>query len=71
MQTKHETRPPSGYVTPEEAAEYLAVSPRTLRRMAAEGKVRAHRLGPRLVRYARADLDAALTPIPTVGGGAR
>ena len=59
----------SCYLTPDDAAAFLAVSPRTLRRMVAEGRVRALRLGPRLVRYNRADLEAALSPIPTVRSG--
>lgn len=56
------------WVTPDHAAEYLAVSPRTLRRMVSEGRVPAYRLGARMLRFDRADLDAALTRVPTFGG---
>lgn len=65
--------PATGWVNPSEAAQHLGVAPRTLRRMVSEGRVPAYRLGPRLVRFKIADLDAALNRIPTVaaGGGAR
>ncbi|SNC71564.1 DNA binding domain-containing protein, excisionase family [Kytococcus aerolatus] len=63
--------PSRDWLAPDAAAEHLNVSPRTLRRMVSEGRIPAYRLGPRLIRFDVADLDAALRPIPTVGGGAR
>jgi excisionase family DNA binding protein len=50
-----------------QAAEYLGITDRTLRRMVARGEVRGHRLGPRLTRFDQGDLDAALRPIPAGG----
>ena len=53
-----------------EAAEYLGITDRTLRRMVARDEVRGYRLGPRLTRFDQNDLDAALRPIPTGGDAA-
>jgi excisionase family DNA binding protein len=51
-----------------QAAEYAAVSTKTLRRRIADGTIPAVRLGPRAIRVRPADLDAALRPIPSAGG---
>ena len=51
------------YVGIPEAATYLDVTPKTIRRYIAEGKLPAYRLGDRVVRIKVADLDAALTPM--------
>lgn len=56
-----------GYVTIAEAAEYLAVTPKTIRNLIARGDLTGYRLGARAIRVDRAELDALLTPIPTVG----
>lgn len=51
-----------------EAADYIRLTPRYLRTLVSEGKVKAHRLkGGRSIRFDVADLDALLRPIPTVG----
>jgi excisionase family DNA binding protein len=52
-----------------QAAEYAAVSTKTVRRRIADGTIPAVRLGPRAIRVRLQDIDAALRPIPTVGGG--
>ncbi len=46
------------YVTPQVAAEYLSVSPRTLRDWVADGRLPGYRLGGRLLRFKLSDLDA-------------
>jgi excisionase family DNA binding protein len=51
------------YVGIPEAATYLDVTPKTIRRYIAEGRLPAYRLGDRVVRIKVADLDAALTPM--------
>jgi excisionase family DNA binding protein len=48
------------------AASYLDVDPRTIRRWIAAGSLRAVRVGPRLIKILKADLDALRQP---VGGG--
>lgn len=48
-------------LTPGEAAEYLACSPRQVRRFVATGELRATRLGPRMVRFQVADLEALIS----------
>ena len=45
-------------LTQQEAAEYLRVSLKTLRRLVREGRLSEVRLGPRLPRYRVRDLDA-------------
>ncbi|OAH41629.1 hypothetical protein AYJ66_06455 [Dietzia cinnamea] len=59
-----------------QAAEYLGVSPKTIRRMISRGEVPAYRLaGNGRLRFLKKDLDAILVPVPTVvsagprGGG--
>ena len=56
------------WIDQRQAAEYLGITDRTLRRMIAAGKLPAYRLGPRLLRIDVNDLDALLRPVP-VGGG--
>lgn len=45
-------------LTQQEAARYLRVSLKSLRRLVREGKLPEVRLGPRLPRYRVRDLDA-------------
>lgn len=49
------------------AAERLGVSPKTLRRRIAEGKLRAFRTGTRLIRIRAEDLDELFEEITTLG----
>jgi excisionase family DNA binding protein len=55
------------YVTVAEAAEYLAVTDRTIRQMVADGRLAAYRSGTRLVRLDLDEIDAAMKPF---GGAA-
>lgn len=66
-----ETAHPPAWFPQAEAADYLGVTDRTLRRYVAAGDLPAYRLGPRLLRFRQSDLDALLRPIPTAGGGQR
>jgi excisionase family DNA binding protein len=43
-------------------AEYLGVNERTVRNMLYDGRLKAHKLGPRVVRIRLSDIDAALEP---------
>lgn len=61
---------PRRWLTQAEAAEYLSTTDRTVRRMIADGSLPAHRLGKRMIRIDRADVDALMRPIPTAGGAA-
>lgn len=54
------------YISQQQVAAEFGISDRTVRRMISDGRLPAHRLGPRLVRIRRADVTLALTPIPTV-----
>lgn len=56
------------WVSQAEAAEYLGVTDRTIRNYISRGYLTGYRLrGSRLVRVDRADLDALMATIPTVG----
>ncbi|MFD6677657.1 helix-turn-helix transcriptional regulator [Rhodococcus zopfii] len=48
-------------VTVAQAAEYCEMGVSTLRRYIAEGRVPAHRIGPKMVRLDLDELDAVLT----------
>src|SRR4051812_3741216 len=48
----------------DEAAEYLGVSPLTVRRRIADGTIPGHRLGRRVLRVDLNEVDAAMEPVP-------
>jgi excisionase family DNA binding protein len=50
-----------------EAATYLDVDHKTIRRLITAGRLPGYRLGSRIIKVKVADLDAALTPIPHGG----
>lgn len=52
-----------------QAAEYAAVSVKTIRRRISDRSLTGYRMGPRLIRVDLNELDAALRPIPTTAGG--
>lgn len=51
------------------AAGYADVSTRTIRRWIADGRLRAYRVGPRLIKVDLADIDRLARPVPTAGAG--
>lgn len=55
---------PRPWLTPDEAADYLQVTRRTLDRWRADGILSAYRFGPRAVRFSRHELDALAQPLP-------
>ena len=46
-----------------EAADYCGVDESTIRRWIARGQLRANRIGPRLIKIDRAELDKLIEPI--------
>jgi excisionase family DNA binding protein len=56
---------PRKYESLDDAAERLAVNPRTIRRMIARGDLTGYRFGAKALRLDQAEVDAAMTPIPT------
>ena len=52
------------------AAKSTGVSPKTIRRYIAAGRLTGYRVGPRLIRVDLNEVDALLHRIPTVGGSA-
>jgi len=53
-----EQRRPQEFVDFDGAAEHLGVSPRLVRRLWAERRIAATKIGPRTVRFRIGDLDA-------------
>jgi excisionase family DNA binding protein len=51
-----------------DGANYYGVSPRTVRRLIAAGRLKAYRIGPRIIRLDKAELDSVMQPIPTASG---
>lgn len=51
----------------QQAAEYAACNPKTIRRYIAAGRITGYRMGQRMIRVDLNDLDALLRPIPTAG----
>lgn len=47
------------------AADYLNVSPRTIRRMIAAGEITGFRVGKKILRIDLEEIDAILSPIPS------
>ena len=52
------------------AAQRMACSPKTVRRMIARGELAAYRVGTKMVRVDLNDVDALLRRIPTAGDAA-
>jgi excisionase family DNA binding protein len=60
---------PQKFESIEHAADRLDVSPKTVRRMIAQGRVTGYRIGTKLVRVASDEIDTQLIrPIPTSDG---
>jgi excisionase family DNA binding protein len=53
-----------------ESALYYGCNERTIRRAIAAGRLRAYRVGPRMIRIDPADLDRMARPITAAGNGA-
>lgn len=60
------------YVTQEAAARRWSVSPDTIRRLIAAGRITGYRLNGRIIRVDENEVDACFREIPTVrqAGGA-
>ncbi|WP_430867386.1 helix-turn-helix domain-containing protein [Demequina aurantiaca] len=57
---------PDEHLTINDVGVVLACSPDTVRRMIARGELKAVRVGKRLIRVRRADLDRAMRPVTRV-----
>jgi len=62
--------PKQQYFSLVEAAEYLGVGTLTIRRMISRGQLKGGRIGTKMIRVKREDLDAMVREIPTTGDGA-
>ena len=60
---RHPDRAQRAYVGIDEAATYLDVTPKTVRRLIASEELAAYRLGKRLIKIRVADLESLLTPM--------
>lgn len=54
---------PIAFISLAEAADRIGVSTRTLRRYVAAGTIKAHRVGPRLLKIDPDDLNALYAPV--------
>ena len=52
------------YLSIAEAAEHVGVSTKSIRRYVSDGRLRAYRTGPKLLRIMLSDLDAMVTGEP-------
>lgn len=50
-------------MTAMDVAKYLGVTDRAVRNMVADGRLRAWRLGGRVIRFRRDEIDAAMQPM--------
>ena len=67
MSTPNQVSKPSPRFGPlDAAAAALGCSTKTIRRYIADGRLTGYRMGPRLIRVDMAEVDALLSPIPTV-----
>lgn len=57
------------HLAPREAAAHLGVTERTIRRLIESGDLPAYRVGSKIIRIKRTDIDALLRPI-AAGGAA-
>lgn len=51
-------------ITIPDAADYLGVNPRTIRRRITDGTLTGYRMGPRIIRVDLEEVDALLVRIP-------
>jgi excisionase family DNA binding protein len=65
MATSKLDRTPHVYLGLPEAAEYLGLSVKTLRRRISAGTLPAYRFGPRSIRVRLADLEASGHRVPS------
>ena len=63
------TEPTPNYMSIQDAAKYLGVTTKTIRRRIADESLPAYRIGTRLIRIDQADLDQLLVPVITSGSG--
>ena len=50
-------------MTLKDVAVYLGLSTRTVRQMVSDGRLKAYRLGPKVIRFRGSEVDAALEPM--------
>lgn len=69
MRSQNTATPPPArrWASKEQAADYIGVCDKTLRRYIAQGIIPAHRLGKRLIRLDLNEVDAAMARIPSAG----
>ena len=51
------------YVSPKQAAEFLGVTDRGIRKMISDGRLKGYKLGPGVLRLRLDEIEAALQPV--------
>jgi excisionase family DNA binding protein len=60
-------RPARRFASIVDAAEYVDVNPKTVRRWISTGRLTGYRVGPRIIRVDLNELDAMVRVVPTGG----
>ncbi len=58
---------PRRYLTLSDAAEWLSLDEKTLRRWVSQGRLTAYRVGPKLIRLDAAEVENMIRVVPTAG----
>jgi len=58
---------PRRYLTLSDAAEWLSLDEKTLRRWISQGRLTAYRVGPKLLRLDAAEVENMICVVPTAG----
>lgn len=58
---------PRRYLTLSDAAEWLSLDEKTLRRWISQGRLTAYRVGPKLIRLDADEIENMIRVVPTAG----
>jgi len=65
--SKQLAQPPRRYLTLSDAAEWLSLDEKTLRRWVSQGRLTAYRVGPKLIRLDADEIENMVRVVPTSG----
>ncbi len=65
--SKRLSQPPRRYLTLSDAAEWLSLDEKTLRRWVSQGRLTAFRVGPKLIRLDADEIESMIRVVPTAG----
>jgi len=65
--SKRLSQPPRRYLTLSDAAGWLSLDEKTLRRWVSQGRLTAYRVGPKLIRLDADEIENMIRVVPTAG----